>query len=138
MKKLQIVLLTFLGYHSVAVTACSHTPPIFQPLQTCGGKLVTVANAERVASDLENLAGGGEADLLVLAETEGWPFVVCLVDWYLANGSAPQKAGAERFRMGHVEARGVSFLPTSEAPPAGWLYCNLGDGRVGWCNPVAG
>jgi hypothetical protein len=92
----------------VAALACSHVPPVVAPLSECGGKLVTQANIVRIEQDLENLGGGGDADLLAFAESEGWDFVVCMVDWYLANGTAPQKSGAQRFKMGHVEARGRS------------------------------
>jgi hypothetical protein len=119
----------------LAVSACSHAPPIVAPLTTCGGKIVTAQNAERIATDLET---GNDADLVAFAVSEGWPFVTCLISWYEQNGSAAQKASVARFKAGHVEARGGQAMNVIEdahayASPDGSLWsadCPNGYGPV--------
>ncbi len=81
--------------------ACSHAPPIVEPAITCGANLVSADNIRRVEKDLANMSGGGEADLLAWAMTSGPDFVLCLVDWYIQNGSAPQRTAASQFKTGH-------------------------------------
>jgi len=88
---------------AVAITcmSCSTAPPIVQPAITCGSQLVTADNIKRVENDLANLSGGGEADLLAWIETDGPPFVECLISWYLQNGTSTQRTAASRFKAGH-------------------------------------
>lgn len=103
---------------ALAVPACSHMPPIAEPVITCGGDIVTPANVKRIESDLRNLNNGGEADLLAWLLQDGPAFVGCLIDWYVQNGTSDQKAAASRFKTSHKAdlARPVStLLPT--APP---------------------
>lgn len=103
-----------------ADVGCKHMPPIVEPVITCGGDVVTQDNVRRIERDLRNMDGGGEADLLSWLLQVGPAFIGCLIDWYVENGSADQKAAATRFKVGHKAelSRPVSsllFLPS--APP---------------------
>lgn len=91
MKKLQIALLTFLGYHATAIMGCAAVAPYVVPVVTCSTETISPQDVKDAIGDL---FAGNWADLERLGKKDGYSDLACILDQAVtANPSLKAKAG---------------------------------------------
>lgn len=116
MKKLQIALLTFLGYHLTTVAGCATVAPYVVPVVTCSTETIPPQDVKDAIGDL---FAGNWADLERLGKKDGYPDLACILDQAVAaNPSLKGKAGefkslhAVEFRAAGVSAENITETAT--------------------------